>query len=60
MSEIIFVVEGAPEGGYNARAVGSSIFAQAASVAELHANVRDAVHCHFPDGEQPKLIRLRA
>ena len=58
MSEIIFVVEDAPEGGYNARAVGSSIFTQAASVEELHANVRDAVHCHFADGDQPKLIRL--
>ena len=42
MTEIIFVVEEAPEGGYAARAVGESIFTQADSVAELHERVRDA------------------
>ncbi len=36
MTEIIFVVEEAPEGGYSARAVGESIFTQAESVEELH------------------------
>ena len=34
MSEIIFVVEQSPEGGYAARALGESIFAQAASLHE--------------------------
>jgi hypothetical protein len=58
MSEIIFVVEEAPEGGLAARAVGESIFAQAANMAELHERVRDAVRCHFEDGAQPRLIRL--
>ena len=32
MSEIIFVVEEAPEGGYIARAVGESIFTEAQSL----------------------------
>ena len=50
MSEIIFVVEEQPEGGYSARALGESIFAQAETETELHAQVRDAVHCHFDDG----------
>lgn len=58
MSEIIFVVEQAPEGGYTARALGESIFTQAETVSELHTRVRDAVHCHFDEGKAPKLIRL--
>jgi hypothetical protein len=58
MTEIIFVVEEAPEGGYLARAVGESIFTQADSVSELHEHVRDAVQCHFDIGMGPKLIRL--
>jgi len=58
MSEIIFVVEQAPEGGYSARALGESIFTQADSLADLHARVRDAVRCHFEEGSAPKLIRL--
>lgn len=58
MSEIIFVVEQAPEGGYSARALGESIFTQADSVADLHERVRDAVRCHFDEGAAPKLIRL--
>ena len=58
MSEIIFLVEEAPEGGFSARSVGESIFTQAISVEELHARVRDAVRCHFEDADAPKLIRL--
>jgi len=58
MNEIIFVVEEAPEGGLTARAVGESIFTEAATMAELHARVRDAVRCHFDADAQPKLIRL--
>jgi len=58
MSEIIFVVEQAPEGGYSARALGQSIFTQAETVPELHVRVRDAVHCHFEDSQAPKMIRL--
>jgi hypothetical protein len=27
-------------------------------VAELHAKVRDAVHCHFDEDKVPKMIRL--
>ncbi len=58
MSELIFVVEEAPEGGYTARALGASIFTEADSAAELQAQVRDAVLCHFDDENRPKLIRL--
>ncbi len=57
-SEIIFVVEPAPEGGYTARALGESIHTQAENVPDLHTRVREAVHCHFDEGQAPKLIRL--
>jgi hypothetical protein len=58
MSEIIFVVEEAPEGGYAARAVGESIFTEADDMAQLHARIREAVRCHFEEGQAPKLVRL--
>ncbi len=58
MTEIIFVVEEAPDRGYTARALGESIVTQADSVPDLHARVRDAVQCHFDEGEAPKVIRL--
>lgn len=49
MNEITFIVEEAPEGGYFAHAPGQSIYSQAESIQELHANVRDAVQCHFDE-----------
>ena len=58
MSEIIFVVEEAPEGGYTARALGESIFTEADDLSELHANVREAVRCHFEEGEAPAIVHL--
>ena len=58
MSELIFVVEEAPEGGFTARALGAAIFTEADTVAELHDQVRDAVRCHFDESERPKVIRL--
>ena len=58
MGELIFIVEEAPESGYTARALGESIFTEADSLPELQANVRDAVRCHFDDGQQPKVVRL--
>ena len=39
MSEIIFVVEEQPEGGYSARALGKSIFAEAETEGELRTQV---------------------
>jgi hypothetical protein len=56
-SEIIFLVEEDPEGGYNARAIGESIFTQANSLSELRRVVRDAVNCHYEQDSRPK-IRL--
>ena len=58
MSELIFVVEEAPEGGYIARALGQSIFTEADTLAELPGKVREAVRCHFEEGTAPKIVRL--
>lgn len=58
MNELIFIVEDAPEGGYTARALGASIFTEADDMQALHREVRDAVQCHFEEGERPKVIRL--
>ncbi len=58
MSEIIFLVEESPEGGFEARAASASIYTEADTLAELRTMVRDAVACHFESGAGPKLIRL--
>ena len=58
MSELIFVVEEAPEGGFLARALGESIFTEADTIAELPDKVRDAVRCHFEEGKAPRVVRL--
>ena len=58
MSEIHFIVEEAPEGGYVARAVGVDIFTEADDLVALRELVRDAVSCHFDPTEKPSLIRL--
>jgi len=58
MSEIVFLVEDAAEGGVIARALGHSIFTEADSYDELREQVRDAVQCHFDEGDRPSIIRL--
>ena len=58
MSELIFMVEDAPEGGFVARALGVSIFTEADTIAELHGEIRDAVRCHFDEGHSPTVVRL--
>ena len=58
MSEVLFLVEQAPKGGYTARALGESIFTEADTLPELHKMMQDAVHCHFEADNMPKIIRL--
>jgi len=57
--EIIFEVTEAPEGGFDARALGHSIFTQGDDWADLKAMVTDAVLCHFGDGDEQRVVRLR-
>ena len=58
MSEIVFLIEAASEGGYTARALGHSIFTEAETEQELREMVRDAVRCHFDEKNRPEVIRL--
>ena len=57
-SEIIFSVSESPEGGYEARALGHSIYTQGDTLDELKAMVQDAVRCHFNEGSRSRVIRL--
>lgn len=58
MDEIIFQIDEAHEGGYTAKALGHAIFTEADTLDALRSNVRDAVRCHFDEGQGPRLIRL--
>jgi predicted RNase H-like HicB family nuclease len=58
-NELIFLIEEDPEGGYNAKALGQSIFAQGDTFEILKDNIKDALACHFDNKEDiPKIIRL--
>lgn len=57
-SEVVFLVEEAPEGGYQAQALGYPIFTEADTLDQLRAMVLDAVQCHFEPEQKPRLIRL--
>ena len=46
------------DGSYRSNAVGQAIHTEADSLIELHQEIRDAVHCHFDEGQAPPLIRL--
>jgi hypothetical protein len=57
MTEIIFIVEESPEGGYEAKALGHSIFTEGETIEELRQNIKEAIHCHF-ENNAPKIVRL--
>jgi hypothetical protein len=57
-NEIIFLVEESPEGGYEAKALGHSIYTEADTLDELREMMKDAVRCHFDEPDLPKVIRL--
>ncbi|HET56133.1 MAG TPA: 2-oxoisovalerate dehydrogenase [Ignavibacteria bacterium] len=58
MQEIIFMIQDSLDGGFEAKAVGYSIFTEAESMEELKERIIEAVDCHFEEGKKPKLIRL--
>ncbi|MDE0331614.1 MAG: 2-oxoisovalerate dehydrogenase [Nitrospinae bacterium] len=58
-SNIMFEVTEAVEGGYDARALGYSIFTQGEDWDDLKAMVRDAVLCHFGEEDAPKVRVLK-
>lgn len=58
MTEILFVVSEAPEGGYVASGIDASIVTEADDLDALRIAIRDAVRCHFDEGDRPRVIRL--
>ena len=58
MNEVIFLVEDSIEGGYEARALGKSIFTEGETLDVLKENIKKAVRCHFDEGTIPSIIRL--
>lgn len=58
MDEIIFIVEESAEGGYEARALGYSIYTEEESMDGLRKAIEDAVRCHFEERERPRIIRI--
>jgi hypothetical protein len=57
-SEIIFLVEDAPEGGLLARALSESIFTDGEDFEQLKSNIKEAVEAHFEPDKQPRIVRL--
>ena len=58
MTELVFLVEEAPEGGYTACALGQSIVTEADTLDLLREAIRDAIRCHFEPSEVPPVLRL--
>ncbi len=56
--ELIFLVYGSPEGGYEPHAINHSIYTEAETWEELREMVKDAVRCHFEEENRPRVIRL--
>ena len=56
--QLIFMVNESPEGGFEAHALGESIFTEADDMENLYTHVRDSIHCHFEETDTPKVIRL--
>ena len=58
-NEIVFKVTESPDGGFEARAIGYSIFTLGDSWDDLKLMVKDAVLCHFEDDEMPSEIKIQ-
>jgi predicted RNase H-like HicB family nuclease len=58
-NELIFLIEGDPEGVYNAKVLGQSFFFQGDTFDTMKSNIKDALECHFDTKEDiPRIIRL--
>ena len=58
MSEMVFLVEEAPEGGFTARALGHSIYTEGDTWDDLKSAIQDALTCHFEEEQRPRIVRL--
>lgn len=58
MNEIVFLVQESQDGGYFAKALGEGIITEADTLDELREMIRDAVKCHYEEGNLPKIVHL--
>ncbi|PIX77353.1 MAG: 2-oxoisovalerate dehydrogenase [bacterium (Candidatus Ratteibacteria) CG_4_10_14_3_um_filter_41_18] len=56
--EIIFLIEESAEGGYEAKALGYSIYTEGETLEKVREAVKDAVRCHFGKEAMPSMIRF--
>ena len=52
LNEIIFTVVESLDGGYEAKAIGHSIYTQCDEQYELQETLREAVKCHFDEDKR--------
>jgi hypothetical protein len=57
-NEIIFEITESVDGGFEAKALGHSIYTQCDDYDDLAEILRDAVKCHFDGDAMPSLIRM--
>ncbi len=57
MQEIIFVITESPEGGFEAAALGLSLFTEADDWESLKESIVEAVSCHFDDNTK-RIVRM--
>ncbi len=57
MQEVIFVITESLDGGFEAEALGLSIFTEADDWQSLKENIIEAVSCHFDDNAK-RIVRM--
>lgn len=57
MAETIFVVTESPDGGFEAEALDVSIYTEADDWNSLRENIKEAISCHFEDGDE-RIVRM--
>lgn len=57
MQEVIFVINESLDGGFEAEALGLSIFTEADDWQSLKENIIEAVSCHFDDNAK-RIVRM--
>jgi len=58
VNEIFFEVRESPEGGYEANALGASIYTEGDDIDSVKTNILEAVECHFEESDRPKWVRI--
>ena len=57
MGKVIFVINESLDGGFEAEALGLSIFTEGETCTELKENIIEAVACHFDDNVK-RIVRM--